>query len=112
MCDQCVSKSLLRAEATNIIITMARNGCMFCTASLHCQSLEKLLIEEGDTAHFESHLPHRLIARGGREAEVLVVAAPNWSKPINANFKKHRLSLLAGSRLCRGQTRFRPLPQN
>jgi transcriptional regulator with XRE-family HTH domain len=47
-------------------------------------------LEEGDTAHFESHLPHRLIARGGREAEVLVVAAPNWSKPINANFKKHR----------------------
>jgi len=36
-------------------------------------------LEEGDAAHFESRLPHRLIARGGREAEVLVVAAPNWS---------------------------------
>jgi transcriptional regulator with XRE-family HTH domain len=41
-------------------------------------------LDEGDAAHFESHVPHRLIARGGREAEVLVVAAPNWntrSKP-------------------------------
>ena len=35
-------------------------------------------LEEGDAAHFESRLPHRLIARGGREAEVLVVAAPRW----------------------------------
>jgi transcriptional regulator with XRE-family HTH domain len=38
-------------------------------------------LEEGDAAHFESRLPHRLIARGGREAEVLVVAAPNWYPP-------------------------------
>ncbi|HUA64199.1 MAG TPA: XRE family transcriptional regulator [Alphaproteobacteria bacterium] len=47
-------------------------------------------LAEGDAAHFEPRLPHRLIARGGREAEVLVVAAPNWSRPINANFKEHR----------------------
>jgi transcriptional regulator with XRE-family HTH domain len=30
----------------------------------------------GDAAHFDSRLPHRLIARGGRDAEVLLVACP------------------------------------
>jgi quercetin dioxygenase-like cupin family protein/DNA-binding XRE family transcriptional regulator len=34
-------------------------------------------LDEGDAAHFESRLPHRLIARGGCETEVLIVAAPN-----------------------------------
>jgi transcriptional regulator with XRE-family HTH domain len=38
-------------------------------------------LEEGDAAHFESRLPHRLIARGGREAEILVVAAADWGRP-------------------------------
>jgi transcriptional regulator with XRE-family HTH domain len=32
-------------------------------------------LEPGDSAHFDSRLPHRLIARGGREAKVLLVAA-------------------------------------
>jgi len=30
----------------------------------------------GDSVHFDSRLPHRLIAGGGRDAEVLVVASP------------------------------------
>jgi transcriptional regulator with XRE-family HTH domain len=44
----------------------------------------------GDAAHFESRLPHRLIARGERDAEVLVVAAPLWSPPVNPNLNQHR----------------------
>jgi len=47
-------------------------------------------LEPGDAAHFESRLPHRLIARGGHDAEVLVVAAPVWSPPIVPNFHEHR----------------------
>lgn len=35
----------------------------------------------GDAAHFDSRLPHRLIARGKAEAEVLVVASP-LSEPV------------------------------
>jgi quercetin dioxygenase-like cupin family protein len=33
-------------------------------------------LEPGDAAHFDSQQPHRLIARGPRDAEVLVVASP------------------------------------
>lgn len=33
-------------------------------------------LESGDAAHFDSRLPHRLIARGTRDAEVLLVASP------------------------------------
>lgn len=33
-------------------------------------------LEPGDAAHFDSRLPHRLIARGKKDAEVLLVAAP------------------------------------
>jgi transcriptional regulator with XRE-family HTH domain len=47
-------------------------------------------LEPGDAAHFESRLPHRLIARGNREVEVLVVAAPVWSPPMNPNSTQHR----------------------
>ena len=48
-------------------------------------------LEPGDAAHFESRLPHRLIARGERDAEVLVVASPVSSPPINPNlFSQHR----------------------
>jgi transcriptional regulator with XRE-family HTH domain len=47
-------------------------------------------LEEGDAAHFESRLPHRLIARGGRETEVLIIAAPNWSTLINRKFNEGR----------------------
>jgi transcriptional regulator with XRE-family HTH domain len=43
-----------------------------------------------DAAHFESRRPHRLIARGDREAEVLVVAAPVWSPPMNPSLNQHR----------------------
>ena len=44
-------------------------------------------LDEGDAAHFESRLPHRLIARGGREAEILVIAAPSFSSPTSPLFK-------------------------
>lgn len=48
-------------------------------------------LEPGDAAHFESRLPHRLIARGDREAEVLLVASPASSPPINLNLlNQHR----------------------
>ena len=33
-------------------------------------------LEPGDAAHFDSRQPHRLIARGSRDAEVLLVASP------------------------------------
>jgi transcriptional regulator with XRE-family HTH domain len=33
-------------------------------------------LEVGDAAHFDSRLPHRLIARGPHQAEVLLVATP------------------------------------
>jgi transcriptional regulator with XRE-family HTH domain len=47
-------------------------------------------LEPGDAAHFESRLPHRLIARGNRDVEVLLVAAPTWSPPANPHFTQHR----------------------
>jgi transcriptional regulator with XRE-family HTH domain len=47
-------------------------------------------LEEGDAAHFESRLPHRLIARGGRDAEVLVVAAPNWNTSDKSGGEERR----------------------
>jgi transcriptional regulator with XRE-family HTH domain len=47
-------------------------------------------LEEGDAAHFESRLPHRLIARSGREAEVLVVAAPRWGASPPALSRERR----------------------
>lgn len=53
-------------------------------------------LEPGDAAHFDSRLPHRLIARGGREAEVLVVAAPVCTPPVNPNFSQHRAIPVVG----------------
>lgn len=47
-------------------------------------------LEPGDAAHFDSRLPHRLIARGGREAEVLVVAAPVWAPPTGLPMNQYR----------------------
>jgi transcriptional regulator with XRE-family HTH domain len=47
-------------------------------------------LDEGDAAHFESRLPHRLIARGGREAEILVVSAPNWNARPTSPVGAHR----------------------
>ncbi len=34
-------------------------------------------LEPGDAAHFDSRLPHRLMARGAQNAEVLLVASPS-----------------------------------
>ncbi len=44
----------------------------------------------GDAAHFESRLPHRLIAPGPEDAEVLIVASPVSSTPANPYFNQHR----------------------
>ncbi len=53
-------------------------------------------LEPGDAAHFDSRLPHRLMARGGCVAEVLVVAAAAWNPPVNPNFNQHRAIPLLG----------------
>jgi transcriptional regulator with XRE-family HTH domain len=34
-------------------------------------------LEPGDSAHFDSRLPHRLVARGNRDVKVLLVASPS-----------------------------------
>lgn len=47
-------------------------------------------LEPGDAAHFDSRRPHRLIARGESDADVLVVAAPVWSPPVKSSFNQHR----------------------
>jgi len=45
----------------------------------------------GDAAHFESRLPHRLIAPGPEDTQVLLVASPVSSPPVNQfNFNQHR----------------------
>ncbi len=44
----------------------------------------------GDAAHFESRLPHRLIASGTKDAEVLIVASPVSSTPVNPYVHAHR----------------------
>ena len=41
-------------------------------------------LNPGDAAHFDSRLPHRLIAHGTRKAEVLLVASPS-SEPTNVS---------------------------
>ncbi|MBV8140550.1 MAG: cupin domain-containing protein [Verrucomicrobia bacterium] len=38
-------------------------------------------LEAGDAAHFDSRLPHRLIARGHKDPELLVVASPLSKTP-------------------------------
>ena len=49
-------------------------------------------LERGDAAHFDSRLRHRLIARGSRNAEVLVVASPlSGLVPLwNPTVRQHR----------------------
>jgi transcriptional regulator with XRE-family HTH domain len=49
-------------------------------------------LEPGDAAHFDSRLPHRLIARGPHEAEVLLVASPfsDAGRPAPVALKQKR----------------------
>ncbi|MDD5201075.1 MAG: XRE family transcriptional regulator [Terrimicrobiaceae bacterium] len=49
-------------------------------------------LEPGDAAHFDSRLPHRLIARGPLDAEVLVVATPTSQpeNPIRSSSREYR----------------------
>lgn len=44
----------------------------------------------GDAAHFESRLPHRLIAPGPEDAEVLLVASPDSNPGHQSVFQEHR----------------------
>jgi transcriptional regulator with XRE-family HTH domain len=66
-------------------------------------------LEPGDAAHFESRLPHRLIARGPHEAEILLVASPfsangnagsttfNRKRAIPISMRGHRKSAVGPS---------------
>jgi quercetin dioxygenase-like cupin family protein len=49
-------------------------------------------LEQGDAAHFDSRLPHRLIARGTRDAEVLLVASrfTGAVPPVQSMFRQYR----------------------
>lgn len=47
-------------------------------------------LEPGDAAHFDSRQPHRLIARGQRDVEVLVVAGPVLTPSANPHINQHR----------------------
>jgi len=49
-------------------------------------------LSPGDSAHFESRLPHRLIASGPKDAEVLVVASTVSGAPPNPYFNQHRVT--------------------
>jgi transcriptional regulator with XRE-family HTH domain len=59
----------------------------------------------GDAAHFDSRLPHRLIAKGSTDAEVLLVASPlSGSAPIVHNaFRQARAIPMARLRGARRQ---------
>jgi transcriptional regulator with XRE-family HTH domain len=47
-------------------------------------------LEPGDAAHFDSRLPHRLIARGSKDADVLLVASPlSNSSPMLPVWQSH-----------------------
>jgi len=56
------------------------------TLSLAGKSYE---LAPGDAAHFESRLPHRLTAAGPQEAQVLIVASPVSSPPVNPYLDRH-----------------------
>jgi len=43
------------------------------TLSLAGQTFD---LDAGDAVHFDSRLPHRVIARGGADPEILLVASP------------------------------------
>ncbi len=49
-------------------------------------------LSPGDAAHFDSRLPHRLIASGPTDAEVLVVASPVSSPPSGGLFLQPAVS--------------------
>jgi transcriptional regulator with XRE-family HTH domain len=59
-------------------------------------------LEPGDAAHFDSRLPHRLIARGTQDAEVILVASPfaetGSVPPISVRQKRAIPSMPAPSR--------------
>jgi transcriptional regulator with XRE-family HTH domain len=67
-------------------------------------------LEEGDAAHFDSRLPHRLIARGPRAAEVLLVATPFSLSDgaMRSSSGEHRAFPVTSSGAGRRRIRMRP----
>jgi transcriptional regulator with XRE-family HTH domain len=63
------------------------------TLSLNGRTYE---LETGDAAHFDSRLPHRLIPRGGRDAELIVVASPlpHSAEPLRAPRETRAIRLI------------------
>ena len=64
-------------------------------------------LERGDAAHFDSRLPHRLIARGAKDPELLVVASPlAQSAPPRRRFSRELRAIPATKRQERREIRF------
>ena len=47
---------------------------------------EKLILNPGDSAHFDASLPHRLSATSVQDAEVILVACANASSLLESYF--------------------------
>ena len=56
-------------------------------------------LEAGDAAHFDSRLPHRLIARGHKDPELLVVASPLSKTPPQRRGFSHELRAIPSPQL-------------
>ncbi|MBV8970095.1 MAG: cupin domain-containing protein [Verrucomicrobia bacterium] len=56
-------------------------------------------LEAGDAAHFDSRLPHRLIARGHKDPELLVVASPLSKTPPQLRGFSHELRAIPSPQL-------------
>lgn len=64
-------------------------------------------LERGDAAHFDSRLPHRLIARGAKDPELLVVASPlAHSAPPRRSFSRESGAIPTTKLLKRPEIRF------
>lgn len=55
---------------------------------------DRHVLEAGDSAHFDSRLPHRLDAGRGRDARILLVSTPI---PIALNPRRERIEISAAS---------------
>ena len=62
-------------------------------------------VESGDAVHFDSRLPHRLIARGTRDADVLLVASPLSGSVVQSAARQYRAIPAPGLSALRSRTR-------
>ena len=77
ICSPCVCASRFRAAAMEHYHHDGEEWIYVLSGALTLSLAGKTYdLECGDAAHFDSRLPHRLIARGARDAEVLLVASP------------------------------------